>query len=54
MKVEENLEVTNPMPRVPPVTKAVVPLRDHLFPLLLISASPMFIFANFQISEKMA
>lgn len=42
------------MPRVPPVAKAVIPLRDHLFPSLLISASPIFTFANFQISETTA
>lgn len=39
------------MPRVPPVTKAVIPLSDHLFSLLLISASAMFISVNSQVSE---
>ena len=38
IKEEENL-VTYPMPRVPPVTSAVSPLRDHLLSLQLCSAS---------------
>ena len=33
--------VTCPMPRLPPVTRAVIPWRDHLLFLLLISASVM-------------
>lgn len=39
MKFEQTKirKVTNPMPRVPPVTRAVVPWRDHLLFLLLIS-----------------
>lgn len=41
------------MPRLPPVTKAVIPLRDHLFSLLLlISASAILVFANYQAPEK--
>ena len=35
---------TNPMPLVPPVTSAVIPLRDHLCSLQPISVSAMIIF----------
>ena len=38
IKEEENL-VTYPMPRVPPVTRAVSPLRDHLLSLQFCFAS---------------
>lgn len=41
------IRITNPMPRVPPVTRAVNPLSDHLLSLLLSSASAMLIFANY-------
>lgn len=37
-KEEEEIE-RDPMPRVPPVTRAVMPLRDHLEPLALLVKS---------------
>jgi hypothetical protein len=36
----------NPIPRVPPVTRAVVPLRDHLDPLLLLVVFAIVVFAT--------
>jgi hypothetical protein len=36
----------NPIPRVPPVTRAVVPLRDHLEALLLLSVFAIVVFAT--------
>lgn len=43
-KQKEKESKTYPMPRVPPVTKAVIPLRDHLLFLLMSSCSPMLVF----------
>jgi len=35
---------TNPIPRVPPVTRAVMPWRDHLLSFMLLNfASPIFV-----------
>jgi len=44
---EERVMKTNPIPRVPPVTRAVIPLRDHLPPLLLLLISGSAIFLCF-------
>jgi len=35
---------TNPIPRVPPVTRAVMPWSDHLLSFMLLNfASPIFV-----------
>jgi len=38
-EIREKGSDKNPIPRVPPVTRAVIPVRDHLCPPLLLGVS---------------
>lgn len=38
--------MTNPMPFVPPVTRAVIPLRDHLWFIVKYSGAAIFVSAG--------
>lgn len=38
-EITEKEKDENPIPRVPPVTSAVIPVRDHLCPPLLLGVS---------------
>jgi len=50
-KIKAYDEMTNPMPRVPPVTSAVLPWSDHLLSFMPLSFGSA-IFASDQSSRK--